>query len=79
MPIPPANPPREVRGILLAVTFRVSERGEVVDVTVDPPIRDRGYRNEFLDRMKSFRFRPAHTRDGRAVAAEIVIRIRAGG
>lgn len=69
----PPGPPRELKGSVLTVTFRISERGEVSEVVVDPPIRDRRYRNEFLDRMRRYTFTPAYTRDGRAVAAEFQI------
>jgi hypothetical protein len=74
--IPPTDgKPRELRGVRILVTFRISERGEVVSVTTDPQIRDRGYRNEFLDRMKHYAFTPAYTRDGHAIASEISITI----
>jgi hypothetical protein len=74
--IPPTDgKPRELRGVRIVVTFRISERGEVVSVSTDPQIRDRGYRNEFLDRMKHYAFTPAYTRDGRPIASEISITI----
>ena len=77
MIIPPPDRPRELRGTKVKVTFRINERGEVVDVSVDPPIRDRGYRNEFMDRMRRYTFTPAYTRDGhRAVASQMDIEIR---
>ena len=73
--IPPQPAPRNMRGVIVTVTFRISERGEVLDVTTDPVIRDRGYRNEFLDRMRRYTFTPAMTREGRPVAAEFPIQI----
>jgi len=74
--IPPTDgKPRELRGVRIVVTFRISESGEVVSVVTDPQIRDRGYRNEFLDRMKHYAFTPAFTRDGHAIASEISITI----
>ena len=74
--IPPTDgKPRELRGVRIVVTFRISERGEVVSVATDPQIRDRGYRNEFLDRMRHYAFTPAFTRDGHAIASEISITI----
>ena len=53
----------------LTVRFEISERGEVLNVEVDPPIRDRGYRNEFMERMRRYTFTPAYTVDGRPVRA----------
>jgi hypothetical protein len=69
----PTGAPRELHGVHIVVTFQVSERGEVVSVRTDPEIRDRGYRNDFLDRMRHYTFRPAYTADGRHVAAELPI------
>ena len=71
----PPSPPRELKGQRLRVTFRISERGEVVDVDVNPQIRDRGYRDQFMDRMRHYTFTPAYTRDGHAVAAEMTITV----
>lgn len=62
---PPA--PSGLRGVRLTVRFEISERGEVLSVEVDPPIRDRGYRNEFMDRMRRYIFTPARTLEGRPV------------
>jgi len=73
--LPPQGAPRELRGTRITVTFRISARGEVVDVSVDPPIRDRGYRNEFLDRMRRYTFTPGYTRDRHPVASQIDIQI----
>lgn len=73
--LPPPGAPRNMRGVVITVTFRISERGDVVDVSVDPPIRDRGYRNEFLERMRRYTFTPAYTREGRPVASEFPIQV----
>lgn len=72
----PPGAPRELKGIPIAVTFQVSERGEVLRVHTDPEIRDRGYRNDFLDRMRQFTFRFARIAGCRQVAAEYQITIR---
>ena len=53
------------------MTFYVTERGAVDHVEVDPPIRDRGYRNAFMDRMRGYTFTPARTLDGRPIAASV--------
>ena len=72
--LPPPGAPRDLRGTRLTVTFRISEKGEVMDVSTDPAIRDRGYRNEFLDRMRRYTFTPAYL-EGHAVPAQYPITI----
>jgi len=73
--LPPPGRPGALRGVRITVTFFISERGDVVRVEVDPPIRDRGYRNEFLARMRRYTFTPAYTRDGRPVASAFPFQI----
>jgi hypothetical protein len=73
--LPPPGPPSSLRGVRLTVTFFISDRGEVDNVEVDPPIRDRGYRNEFMERMRRYTFTPAYTRDGRPVPARFPVHI----
>jgi hypothetical protein len=65
--VPPVDRPASVRGTTFRVRLEVSARGEVLDMTIDPPIRDRHYRDEFIDRLKRCTITPARTRDGRAV------------
>jgi hypothetical protein len=76
MPIPPQHPPGELRGKEIAIVFQIDEHGRVLDVRFDPPIRDRGYRNDWSGVLKAFHFLPAHTRDGRPVASEYTARVR---
>lgn len=73
--LPPHPVPNALKGTHLTVRFEISERGEVLGVEVDPPIRDRGYRNEFLDRMRHYTFTPASTLDGRPVRAIFPVQI----
>ena len=73
--LPPTGRPASLAGVRLTARFEISERGEVLGVEVDPPIRDRGYRNEFLDRMRHYTFTPAHTLDGRPVRAIFPVQI----
>ena len=49
--------------------FEISERGEVMRVSLDPMPRDRGFARELLERLRRYRFTPARTLDGRPVAA----------
>jgi hypothetical protein len=76
MPVPPQHPPRELRGTELTILFSLDEYGHVVDVRFDPPIRDRGYRNDWSEILKAFHFSPAHTREGRAVAFVYPVRVQ---
>ena len=69
MPIPPDNPPRELRGAQIRVTFWVDEVGKAVRVALDPPIRDRKYAEKFTETMLNYRFHPALGPDGRPVAS----------
>jgi hypothetical protein len=69
MPIPPDNPPKELRGAQIRVTFWVDEVGKAVRVALDPPIRDRKYAEKFTETMLNYKFRPALGPDGRPVAS----------
>ena len=67
--LPPDNPPKQLRGVDIRVTFWVDETGAVVRVGVDPPIEDRKFAQKFRETMLSYRFRPALGPDGRPVAS----------
>jgi hypothetical protein len=69
MPIPPDNPPKELRGAQIRVTFWVDEVGKAVRVVLDPPIRDRKYAEKFTETMLNYKFRPALGPDGHPVAS----------
>lgn len=73
--MPPPDRPAALRGATVTVRFEISARGEVLGVSLDPPIRDRKFRDDFLERLRRYTFTPAYTRDGRAVAAAFEIRI----
>ena len=73
--LPPPDRPSDLRGTTVRVRFEISARGEVLDVSLDPPIRDRKFRSDFLERLRRYTFTPAYTRDGRAVAGVFEIRI----
>ncbi len=74
--LPPMPSPRSLRGTRVTVTFTIGERGEVLDVAVEPAIQDRGYRNQFLERMRRYTFTPGYDRlGGRPVRAAIPITI----
>lgn len=65
--------PKELRGAELRVTWYLLESGRVARVEVDPPIRDRDFARQFLERAESFRFRPARSPDGTPVAGVITM------
>jgi hypothetical protein len=64
--IPPSGAPPETHGKRHEVRFWVTAEGTVTRVEVTPPIKDGGYRRDFLEKMKGYLFKPA-TRDGRRV------------
>lgn len=65
--------PRAVHGRPHRVTWWVAADGHIERVVVDPEIRDEKYRREFLARMRSYKFEPARTRDGRRVPGVVTI------
>jgi hypothetical protein len=64
MAFPFDNPPKELRGISLNVTFWVRVDGRVERYTVEPEIKDRDYAKKFDEVMRAFRFSPALAPDG---------------
>ena len=70
--IPPEDPPKELRGVELRVTFSVDESGKPVRVEFDPPIQDRKFAQKLRESMLSYRFRPALGPDGRPVASTFI-------
>lgn len=65
--LPPSGAPREMKGRPYEVRFWVTAEGRVARVEVTPPIKDAGYRREFVERMMGYLFNPARTLDGRPV------------
>jgi hypothetical protein len=74
--LPPYPTPGSLKGMAVTVEFEISERGEVLDVSVRPQIRDRGYREDFMRRMRSYEFSPARTLEGRPVRAIYPVTLR---
>jgi hypothetical protein len=66
--LPFDEPPKELRGASLNVTFWVRTDGGVERYTVRPAIRDREYAKKFGELMRAFRFTPARAPDGTVVA-----------
>ncbi len=62
------KPPKELRGVLLSVTFWVRADGQVERYQVEPQIKDRKYAKKFDEVMRAFRFTPARAPNGSRVA-----------
>jgi protein TonB len=67
------NPPKELRGASLAVTFWVRVDGGVERYQVDPAISDRDYARKFDEVIRAFRFTPARASDGTKVAGTTTV------
>ena len=67
------NPPKELRGASLAVTFWVRVDGGVERYEVDPAIGDRDYARKFDEVIRAFRFTPARAPDGTKVAGTTTV------
>lgn len=50
------------------VNFWVAADGRVTHVTVDPVLKDGGCQKQLMDKMMSYEFVPARSRDGRTIA-----------
>ena len=62
------NPPKELRGASLDVTFWVRVDGRVERYEVEPEISDRDYARKFDEVIRAFRFTPARAPDGTRIA-----------
>jgi hypothetical protein len=67
MAFPFDNPPKELRGLSLNVTFWVRNDGKVERYLVEPEIKDRDYAKKFDEVMRAFRFTPARAPDGTSI------------
>ncbi len=61
-------PPACARGEF-TIRFWVEVDGRVSRLEIEPLPRDAGCRRQMIETLKAYRFRPARTRDGRAVAS----------
>jgi hypothetical protein len=67
------EPPKQLRGASLSVTFWVRVDGRVDRYQVDPEIADRDYARKFDEVIRSFRFTPARAPDGSRVAGTTTV------
>ena len=68
-------PPECARGARFLVRFWVGADGRVTEIDVQPQPREGSCRREFEARMRAYRFEPARTREGVAVASIFPITI----
>jgi hypothetical protein len=62
--VPPDDPPKELRGQTIRVTFSITAEGRSENVTVDPVIRDKGFERKLRERMLAYLWKPARGPDG---------------
>ena len=76
--------PAVLRGLILVpdcahgkfnVVFSIEADGKVSSVDLQPVPKDAGCRREFVNRMRQYKFDPARTQDGRAVASQVSIKV----
>jgi outer membrane biosynthesis protein TonB len=76
--------PAVLRGLIIApdcargqftVLFSVEADGRVSGVEVQPSPKESGCRRDFVTRMRQYKFYPAKTMDGRAVASKFSIKV----
>jgi hypothetical protein len=77
--LPFDNPPKELRGVSVSVTFWVRVDGRVERYRVVPEIKDQEYARKFDEMMRAFRFTPARAPDGSQVAGTTTISITLPG
>jgi protein TonB len=64
--IPPLPMPDKVRGFRLIAEYDVDSTGKVLDFNFTPT-KDGGYNNRLKDVLRSFKFRPGTTPDGKPI------------
>ena len=76
MIVPPVDDrPKELKGLVVDVTFWVDAQGAVQRVEMDPAIPDRKYADKFREVMKKYRFTPARSPTGAAVPGTTTITV----
>jgi len=61
------EPPASVRGREFLIRFWVDNRGRVDKVEIEPEIAERAFRAKLIERVSSWTFYPARTREGKPV------------
>lgn len=73
--LPPADIPKALRGVTIAVTFWVGPEGRVKEIRLSPEPADRGFAKKLEDVMRNYRFRPARGPDGLPIAGTITVEL----
>lgn len=74
MPIPPQPVPKSIDGTKVIAKFDIDKTGKILRVDFTPT-KDDGYNRKLNDLFKTFRFRPAVTRDGVPIRATYPLEI----
>lgn len=65
--IPPTDPPKELRGYPIKITFGIDAEGKVRKLTFDPALPKGKYSSQLKETMESYKFHPALGPDGAPV------------
>ena len=80
MILPPVDGiPKELRGKTITVTYTISAGGLVVNVSVDPPIENRGFAKKFDEIMRGYTFTAARDAAGNKIESQFVYQVTFGG
>jgi protein TonB len=74
----PPDAPRELRGKTVRAMFSINVNGRVDRVAFDPEIKNREYANKLREQLLAFRFKPARSPSGTAIAVDYPIDITFG-
>lgn len=74
--LPPTDPPKELRGGTVEVTFYVRIDGTVDHVEIRPEIKDRKFARKIDETMRGYRFKPALSASGIPVPSTYVQTMR---
>jgi periplasmic protein TonB len=78
--LPPIdNPPKELRGKPVEVTYTISETGAVLDVKFSPEITNKKFAKKLDEVMRGYTFSPARDPTGKKVASVFVYTLTLGG
>jgi len=65
--IPEWDPPQDVRGMEVTVRVLINERGQPLEVRLQPQTPNRGFNNKLIRKARLMEFNPVRDRSGRAV------------
>jgi outer membrane biosynthesis protein TonB len=78
-PVPFDDPPKELRGATLVVTFWVRADGRVDRYEVAPVIDNGDFARKFGEVMRAFKFTPARAQDGSRIAGTTTVEFTLSG